>query len=365
MKNIRINNLSNIDVAIKYFIDNELNAPHVYSIIFLYCLKNSEIIRDIMQICIKTNCTKEQVTDSFEYWEAKGLCAIEYSEKEDLYKINISLTQNKVEQLTHNETRQIILTENDKDVQKNKSVPETTTKTKNTEKLKKADYKPEEISYFMQNSQEIREMFKNAEVVLGKASLTHTEMNSLLDFHDRLKLPFDVIELMLEYCAMNNKRNIRYIANFAQNLSDQDINTLDKFNIYVNKNKEIYKEILTALNASNKMATKSQIEIIDKWFKEMSFTLDVILEACDKACINTGNPTLRYVDGILKNWQKANIKTVLDVQEYELKYLENKDKVAETKKKVDFKNVKTKPSNFNNFEGHKRNYDDITKKLRI
>ncbi len=347
MKNIRIKAVQNPDVAVKYFIDNEMNAPHLNSIVFLYCLKNYEIITNVTQICIKTNTTNEQVENAFEYWQAKGLCEISYSQNENIHNVTL---------LVNGQGQQEIEPEI-KEVEYQDTASESGIKV-----LKKADYKPEEIKYFMENSSDIKEMFSRARISLSK-TLTYTEMNTLLDMHDRLKLPCELINSLLDYCVMNNKRNLRYISGMAQNLADLGIVTIEKFNVYTNKNKDVYKEVLKAMNATNPMASPAQMKIIDKWTSELNFGLDVILEACDKACINTSNPTLNYVDGILNNWKKAGIVTVLDVQEYEANYIAGKNKNINTK--VNLNKVVAKSSNFNNFEGHKRDFDDIAKKLDI
>ncbi len=348
MKNIRIKSVQSYDVAIKYFIDNELNAPHLNSVVFLYCLKNYEIITNITQICIKTNTTNEQVENALEYWQAKGLCEITFSQSENIHYLNL---------LVNNQNSNQSIEE----VEETKTASNQVT---NVEVQKKADYKPDEIKYFMENSNEIKIMFDKAQNSLSKV-LTHPEMNTLLDLHDRLKLPYELINSLIDYCVMNNKRNIRYISGMAQNLADLGITTIERFNVYTDKNKDVYKEVLKAMNATNPMASPAQMKIIDKWTGELNFGLDVILEACDKACINTSNPTLNYVDGILSNWKKAGIVTVIDVQEYETKYLAEKNKNTSPSTKVNLNNIPTKPSNFNNFEGHKRDFDDIAKKLDI
>ncbi len=349
MKNIRIKSVQSYDVAIKYFIDNELNAPHLNSVVFLYCLKNYEIIANLTQICIKTNTTNEQVENALEYWQAKGLCEITFSQAENIHYINLLVNTQNYEKTIENR-------------ENSEGFGEATTVTK-AEVQKKADYKPDEIKYFMENSNEIKVMFDKAKNSLSKV-LTHPEMNTLLDMHDRLKLPYELINSLIDYCVLNNKRNIRYISGMAQNLADLGITTIEKFNVYTDKNKDVYKEVLKAMNATNPMASPAQMKIIDKWTGELNFGLDVILEACDKACINTSNPTLNYVDGILSNWKKAGIVTVLDVQEYETKYIAEKNKTG-VSNKVNLNNIPAKPSNFNNFEGHKRDFDDIAKKLDI
>lgn len=356
MKNLKIKSDYDTDVAIKYFIDNELNAPHINSVIFLYCLKNFEIITNVTQICVKTNTTNEQVQNALEFWEAKGLCNIEHSQQDDIHKVTLL-----VKPLT------VIETQNNVVNTTNENTTNDTEVTKPVTIQKRADYKPEEIKYFMSESNELKQMFDRASASLCKP-LSHPDMNAIIDMNDRLRLPYDLVNAIIDYCVMNNKRNMRYISGMAQNMSDLGINTIEKFNVYTDKNKDIYKEVLTALNATNPMASPAQMKIIDKWLNELGFSLDVILEACDKACINTSNPTLNYVDGILKNWQKEGIKTVLDVQEYETKYLENKNKLnsaKNTNNKIDLNSVQTKKSNFNNFDGRNYDYDSIAKKLDI
>ncbi len=361
MKNIRIKSVQSYDVAVKYFIDNELNAPHLYSVVFLYCLKNYEIITNITQICIKTNTINEQVENALEYWQGRGLCEITFSQSEDVHTVTLLVNPQNISQQAQAQA-QAQAEATTKAVEKETVASEDQGNT--VKVLKKADYKPEEIKYFMDNSNEIKIMFDKAQNSLSKV-LTHPEMNTLLDMHDRLKLPYELINSLLDYCVINNKRNLRYISGMAQNLADLGITSIEKFNVYTDKNKEVYKEVLKAMNATNPMASPAQMKIIDKWTGELNFGLDVILEACDKACINTSNPTLNYVDGILNNWKKAGIVTVLDVQEYETKYLSEKNKNSSANNKVNLNNIPTKPSNFNNFEGHKRDYDDIVKKLGV
>ncbi len=347
MKNIKLKSIHDTEITIKYFIDNELNAPHINSVIFLYCLKNWEIITNITQVCVKTNSTNEQVVNALEYWEAKGLCAISYSEQDNTHTIQLLNKQASNDPSSTDITPTVV-----------------ETPTSNVAILEKVEYKPEEIKYFVDNNHEIKQMFSNAQSALSKI-LTHNEMNTLLDMHDRLKMPCELISEIINYCVLNNKRNLRYINGMAQNMADLNILTIEKFNVYVNKNKDLYKEVLKALGATNNMASPAQMKIIDKWVADFNYGLDIILEACDLACINTTKPTLAYVEGILKNWHSANVITLLDVQENERKYLESKEK--NQTKKLDLSKVKTpqKQSNFNNFESREHNFDDIAKKLDV
>lgn len=341
MNNIKINFIGDIDMSIRHFIDNEMNAPHVNSIIFLYCLKNHNIINSVMDICIKTNSTQDQVKYALEFWSARGLCTIDFNPNNSFYTVTLLKNEQplpKSQDLEYSQSAKI---------------------------QQKSSYKPEEINYFMSNNENIKTLFSKSEKLLCK-TLTHNEQNTLLDLHDRLNLPYEVILGIIDFCVLNDRRNIRYIEKVAINMSNNGINTIKKLNDYNNKTKDIYKEILDAIGAKNNIPSPSQLNIIDTWTNDLGFTKDIILEACDKASINASNPSLNYVNGILKTWKQENIKTLQDVIEYETKYQENKQKTKKSSNannKVNLNKVKTKPSNFNNFEGHKRDLDDIAKKL--
>jgi DnaD/phage-associated family protein len=64
-----------------------------------------------------------------------------------------------------------------------------------------------------------------------------------------------------------------------------------------------------------KTPTRIEKEYMDRWFDEYRMPMEVILKACDTAVIQTPNPSLNYIDGILSKWHRENIRTVADIPE--------------------------------------------------
>lgn len=77
-----------------------------------------------------------------------------------------------------------------------------------------------------------------------------------------------------------------------------------------------------------------EIEKIDEWLKV--FELDVIKYAFDLAVLN-GVKTFKYVDGILKNWQGCNFKTLKEIKANEKK-LTMDEKILKKFEEVNRKN---------------------------
>ena len=50
-------------------------------------------------------------------------------------------------------------------------------------------------------------------------------------------------------------------------------------------------------------------QFVEKWQKDWSIDLSVILEACNRTMLKIQKADFKYTDGILDNWHKSGIKT--------------------------------------------------------
>ena len=65
-------------------------------------------------------------------------------------------------------------------------------------------------------------------------------------------------------------------------------------------------------------------QFVEKWQKDWSIDLSVILEACNRTMLKIQKADFKYTDGILDNWHKSGIKTLLDVEKADEIYAKNK-----------------------------------------
>ena len=91
---------------------------------------------------------------------------------------------------------------------------------------------------------------------------------------------------------------------------------------------------------------------VKKWIDEYGFTLDIVLEACNRTISNTAKPDFKYADSILSNWLTKGVHHLKDIERVDQAY--QQERIA---KKQRVAAPKPTPSNnrFNNFES--RSYD--------
>lgn len=218
------------------------------------------------------------------------------------------------------------------------------------------EYRTEEINLYMQDSTDVTNLFKIAEEYLGRL-LTSTDQKILYSFYDWLHMPFDLIEFLIEYCASSNHTAIHYIEKVAISWADADITTVAKAKEKVALDKRYFR-ILSALGSSKSSLTAAEKKCIDRWLIEYNFSVEIILEACKRAVMQTNNPSLNYVDSILASWHSAKVKNLDDISLI--------DKAYESKKQLSIQDTSqakrpAKTSKFNNMYSHNWNFEELEK----
>lgn len=162
------------------------------------------------------------------------------------------------------------------------------------------------------NRKEFKELLFVAEQYLGK-TLSATDINAITYFYETLQMSADLIEYLIEYCVENGHKSIHYIQKVALSWHSQDIRTAEQAKTNsVLYNKNCY-SILNAYGIKGRAPAASEIAYIRKWHEEYAFSLEIILEACDRTMNMIHQPNFEYTDSILKNWYKKNVHTLEDV----------------------------------------------------
>ena len=210
------------------------------------------------------------------------------------------------------------------------------------------------------NRKEFKELLFVAEQYLGK-TLSATDINAITYFYETLQMSADLIEYLIEYCVENGHKSIHYIQKVALSWHSQDIRTAEQAKTNsVLYNKNCY-SILNAYGIKGRAPAASEIAYIRKWHEEYAFSLEIILEACDRTMNMIHQPNFEYTDSILKNWYKKNVHTLEDVSVLD---------AAFTRAKADKARQQTtqpsKPSGrnkFNNFQNRSYDMNDLERRL--
>ena len=131
-------------------------------------------------------------------------------------------------------------------------------------------------------------------------------MKSIASWHDDYGIDEDLIKKAVEYCFERDKTSIRYLEAVIREWHELGIKTAEEADVHTEKlTKRFgdYKRIMYALGIVNRTASDGEKKIIDRWLDEMGFSMERILDACQRT-VGIANPNVNYVNRILENWKK-------------------------------------------------------------
>ncbi len=178
----------------------------------------------------------------------------------------------------------------------------TTPKSAKAAAPKRPRYSTREISACMQADGGIRNMYELAQKILGKP-LTSTDVTTLYSLYDWLKLPKEVILMLLEHCASLGKTNMRYIEKVAISWADQGIDTLGAAQAYLREyaeKKEQSAALKKILQIHDRDFTDAERKYIEEWVEVYHATPEAIKEAYEVTVLNTGKRSFPYMNSVLK-----------------------------------------------------------------
>ena len=304
------------------------SAP-VYALIYIYCLRVAGAV-SIADLAGRFNLLESDVLQAWRHWEKEGLVAIEG----DGADMNITFLPVTTPQQTETATGAVTA-----DI-----VPVAISSAPLIRPVnERPQYEVQELVLYREKSREVERIFAKAEQTLGKL-LTYHDMNLLFGLYDWLRIPVPVLEFLLDYCAIHEHRNLRYIEKCALDWTDQGIKDVEAARAYVQTFDGDYRAILRAIGQTNGYPTPTQRKYIDKWLKEWLIPAVLVLDACDRAAVQIGKPKLTYVDKIIARWHKDGINTLAGVQEAEANFAASSDSV-----KVKAPTAKPRTNRFANF----------------
>lgn len=166
-----------------------------------------------------------------------------------------------------------------------------------------------------------------AEQYIG-SPLSRTDCGSFAWMYDSLKMDAVLLEYLVESCVSNGHRSVRYMEAVAIDWHRKKIRTVEQARIYTPlHNKNLY-AVMKALGLGGRQPAPSEKKIIDSWFQEYGFSLDMVVEACNRTMISIHEPNLNYVESILSRWKKAGISRLDQVQGLDEKFQKEKEETG-------------------------------------
>lgn len=286
--------VENVFIA-EYMVDADGNFIKVYLTALMYAdtdeMSNSLIARHL-------GITEEDVLMAWNYWEECGVIKKRYPDPHDKFHYTVEFLNLK---------QRIYGVAQEKEAQ---SADDTV-------------YSGE------MNDDEFRELVTYIEDTAGRM-LEGREAESLLSWIYEDGLEPDLLKFAYRYCVEKRKQSrFAYISAVVREWKKEGIFTLKDAEKYLDDTelrRNQYKRIMQALGFYRN-PTEAEQNMIDKWFDDMGFSMEKVLEACSRTT-GIGNPNFNYLNGILTNWYADAEKSAPDKKQTASKQTGTKNAVA-------------------------------------
>ena len=294
-------NVSNV------FIDEymqDANDAQIKIYLFLLRMMSANLPTSVSALADKFNHTEKDVIRALKYWEKKELITLEYDGAGNLTGIHM---EDIVSPANFGRRKSDTVL---------RSVPpihEVTAEEHVAKEVKKAPAKPKYSAAQLRafKEEEGAGIVFLAEQYFGRP-LTSTEALTLYYIHDELKFSDDLLDYLMQYCVDNHKADFRYVEKVAINWAQQGIKTPKQARVENYKRDPEIVEVMKALGMENS-PTEKEGNFIRSWRGELGFSMEIILEACDRTVLATQKNRLRYCDGILRSWHESKVKNREDI----------------------------------------------------
>ena len=342
-----------------FFIDyymTEANGEFVKVYLYLVRLLNNNSDITVAQIADHFNLTENDICRAIKYWISRDVLKLHYDGKGRLNGIVLLPLHPPVSDFKM-ESDVVSLLRPDVD---ESYAPETVTPEPKLAVVPSAEEHPSvsaELAApakpkFTQddlnsklNDDDWQDIVYQVETLFGK-QISMRDIQTLLYIYDTLCFDVDLFEYLIEYCTTMNKKNCRYMEAVAIAWYKDGIKTRQDAKEQSNITSGIAKSLFKLLGIRRSYPTNIEQAYITTWSKDFGFTPELIELACNKALVaKPSSANFSYINGILENWNKNNVKTIEDVEKLDKAFAISMQK-AQSARIASGNNI----SSFNNFK---------------
>lgn len=342
--------LADVTLISNLFLDEYMpRANGEYVKVYLYILRlstkaDSELSTD--SIADALELTGADVTRALKYWEQSRVLGLDYDRSgKNITRIVINDLRKDLPisfKIVPEATLQIHTTATPK---QDKMLAAAPTGISDDVPVKR-EFTATELTKFT-SDEDIKELLYVAQTYLEK-TFSPAETNTILYFYDGLGFSVELIEYLIEYCVSNGHKTIRYIEKVAIEWASENIETVTDAKAKVATFTNNCYPVLQAFGLQGRNPGTSEKEFIVKWTNDYGFSMDMILDACNRTINTIHQPSFQYADSILQRWLKNGVKTPSDIKSL--------DAIHETRAKESISAKQTSKNSFNSFSSQ-RDYD--------
>lgn len=353
MKNITISteNSETYSSISNFFIDyymTDANGEFVKVYLYLVRLLSNNTAITVAEIADHFNLTENDICRAIKYWISKSVLKLNYNGKGQLSGIVLLPLHPLEDSLKVSSDAVSILRTDDMDIEETAepevhvhdfAKPKAVKKSVDLTAPPKPKLTPKDIDEKMSDD-DWSDIVYQVETLFGKQISTR-DAETLIYIYDVLKFSVDLFEYLIEYCTTMNKKNCRYMEAVAIAWYNDGITTRQQAKEQSSVTNGITRIVFKTLGIRRSNPTNIELAYISTWSRDFGFSVEMIEKACERAIeAKPSSANFAYINGILENWNKNNVKTFEDIDRLDREF------VAKAGRRQGSSNI----SSFNNFK---------------
>lgn len=306
-----------------------LDANGSYVKVYLYlskCIQSGGIDISIPFLADKTDSTERDIIRALQHWEKKGLIKITLDNvTEQIYSIQM-LNPDDVYQASKSAS---YIDDTAEDIASTSQIP-FSSKEKKSDSVNSVSVSAEQRKELAAN-QDFQFALQAIQSFLERPFKSN-EIELISYLYGTLHFSSELLIHLYDYCISLGKSNSNYIQAVALSWHEQGVKSPEDAKKVTTDYNTAYTAISKAFGLGRPLAIIEK-QFVERWQKEWMIDLSVIIEACNRTMLKIQKADFKYTEGILDNWHKSGIKTLLDVEKADEIYAKHKSEKSNNSQK--------------------------------
>lgn len=306
-----------------------LDANGSYVKVYLYlskCIQSGGIDISIPFLADKTDSTERDIIRALQHWEKKGLIKITLD--------NVTEQISSIQMLNPDDVYQAAksasyIDDTAEDIASTSQIP-FSSKEKKSDSVHSVSVSAEQRKELAAN-QDFQFALQAIQSFLERPFKSN-EIELISYLYGTLHFSSELLIHLYDYCISLGKSNSNYIQAVALSWHEQGVKSPEDAKKVTNDYNTAYTAISKAFGLGRPLAIIEK-QFVERWQKEWMIDLSVIIEACNRTMLKIQKADFKYTEGILDNWHKSGIKTLLDVEKADEIYAKHKSEKSNNSQK--------------------------------
>ncbi len=296
------------------------DANGSYVKVYLYlseCIQSGKSNISIPFLADRMDSTERDITRALQHWEKKGLIEIT---TDKITKQIISICMFSPDDVYASSKSNSYIENTADDIAGTSQMPFTSEEHK-SDPIESVSISVDQRKELAAN-QDFQWVLQVVETFLDRP-LKSNEIELISYLYGTLHFSSELLLHLYEYCISLGKSNSNYIQAVALSWHEQGVKTPEDAKKVTTDYNTAYTAISKAFGLGRPLAIIEK-QFVERWQKEWLLDLSVIIEACNRTMLKIQKADFKYTEGILDNWHKSGIKTLLDVEKADEIYAKHK-----------------------------------------